>query len=99
MEDEERCEFYSLSRSPFESDEDFLLRVEARRKLVVPADPTANLVYVFAPRLTLSFRMRLEQARSNKVLQAGGGVLVWEDVLKVANDLKFAAKLITDLES
>ncbi len=42
--------------------------------------------------------MRLEQARSNKVLQVGGGVLVWEDVLKVAKDAKYASRLVTDEE-
>ncbi len=94
-EEEERCEFYSLTLGPWERDEDFILRVEARRKLVVPYDPTSNLVYIFAPRLTVPFRLRLEHARSAKALHSGGA-LQWDDVIKVAKDVKYAAKLITD---
>ncbi len=94
-EEEERSEFYSLMPGQWEKDEDFVLKVEARRKLVVPGDPTSNLVYIFAPRLSIAFRMRLEQARSGKALHTGGA-LRWEDVLKVAKDVKYAAKLVTD---
>ncbi len=63
-EEEERAEFYGLMPGEWERDEDFVLRVEARRKLVVPYDQTSNMVYIFAPRFTVPFRYRLEQLRS-----------------------------------
>jgi hypothetical protein len=38
------------------TDEDFVLKVEAQRKLVVPNDPEDNLTYIFLHKLSLPFR-------------------------------------------
>ena len=69
-EEEERSEFYNEKLKPYEKDEDFILRIEAKRKLILPYAPTSNLVYIFVPRLSIAFRMRLETARTGKVLSA-----------------------------
>lgn len=98
-EEEERAQFYSMRLGSFEKDQDFVLRVEAQRKLVVPHDSTTQMVLIFAPRMTIQFRMRLEQARSIKALAAGGrATLTWADVVSVAQDLKYSARLLSDEE-
>jgi hypothetical protein len=64
---------------------------------VVPQDPASNLVYIFAPRLSIPFRMRLEQARAGKAVHTGGlCALEWCDVVSIAKDVKYSTRLLTE---
>ena len=51
-EAQEKATFYSTMKSAGQGDAEFILAVEAQRKLVAASDPTDNLPYIFVPRLS-----------------------------------------------
>ncbi len=74
-----------------------MLHVEAQRCIIVPHDPRDNLVYIFVPRLSSSFKTRLEAAHAGKVLgPTGGQSMMWQEVVKVAKDVKYSVKIQLD---
>ncbi len=92
--EEQRSALLTMEPTTGQSDADFVLAVEAQRKLVVPQEPANNLPYIFVPRLLHAFKRKLEAARASKVLSyVGSKSLTWADVVHVAKDAKYSVKV------
>lgn len=50
--EQERATFMSMVRGTGQSDADFILSVEAERRVIMPGEITDNLPYIFVPKLT-----------------------------------------------
>ncbi len=95
--EEERSALLTMQPTAGQTDADFVLAVEAQRKLVVPHEPADNLPYIFVPRLSRAFKRKLEAARASKVLShVGSKSLTWADVVHVAKDAKYSVKVLDD---
>ena len=85
----------SLTRRESQSDAEFLLYVEAQRRVVLPHEPKTSLPYIFVPRVSDTYFYKLEAARASKVINCTGGSveLTWDDIIAIAKDDQYGVKL------
>jgi hypothetical protein len=76
----------SLTRRENQSDAEFLLFVEAQRRVVLPQEPKTSLPYIFVPHVSDAYFYKLEAARANKIINCTGGsvMLTWDDIIAIA---------------
>jgi hypothetical protein len=93
---QERATFMSMIRGVGQSDADFLIAVEAERRVIMPNEPTSNLPFIFIPKLTQAYVDKLQFARASKILNNPHSdvSLTWEDIVLVAKDEKYSVKLV-----
>jgi hypothetical protein len=91
----------SMTKKRGQGDADFLLEVEAQRKMVIPHEPSNNLPFIFVPKLSREYVDKLQYARASKVLSNPhtDAYLTWDDITLVARDDKYSIKLVSEEEA